>query len=323
MIFALILALVVLTGWAFCHAHDGIKQKLRWHSNRGGLYQLYSFHGAWLFVAGYMAYRLFYEFYPNLVVGWADWVATPFEAYPDRTLNLAYAIVGSAGLGGILAVVLGKLSYLANVLIWSRHRYPVKELLKEVKKTRDNFTHTLLMAFANRELVMITLDSEKTYIGYPARYHSPYSALPWLAIIPVASGYRQAATKELRLTTDYFKTILPDVLEGLNRQDRSQSQLKMTLSDYAVQLRTEKINSLTLFDLEKHLQAIHHTAMADPVHNRQYRQEFVRHFNYIQPSSRTQDRLRKTVLSRTARLLNVVSLLFLTILVVSLIGWFF
>jgi hypothetical protein len=66
----------------------------------------------------------------------------------------------------------------------------------------------LILALADDRLVSLTLDNRKCYIGFVASAPALSPAMTHFSLLPFMSGYRETASLELKLTTDYSRAYL-------------------------------------------------------------------------------------------------------------------
>lgn len=92
-------------------------------------------------------------------------------------------------------------------------------------------------------MVLITLKSDKVYIGYCEQTPNPLNK-QYITITPILSGYREKENKKMVITTDYFEAVSEfcKVSEaGVENED-----------DYIVKtdtvLKVDEILTATVFD---------------------------------------------------------------------------
>jgi hypothetical protein len=103
----------------------------------------------------------------------------------------------------------------APILAWGVNRiYPYDRASDRAIEKYGGDTERLLSRYiTNTELVSITLDNRKVYIGWPTYTPSLRRETEDFRLLPVLSGYRGEKTLELRYTT-YYADILDQVEEG-------------------------------------------------------------------------------------------------------------
>jgi len=107
---------------------------------------------------------------------------------------------------------------------------------------RKEFEKIIRQAITKKNTLLITLDNNKAYIGWPADtfdFSHPDTAKKHLRIIPIMSGYRDSAMN-LTITTDYLATL---GRTSLSEQEKYENLL-------AVVVPVEKISALQNFDLD-------------------------------------------------------------------------
>ena len=103
--------------------------------------------------------------------------------------------------------------------------------------------HVAQCLSASSNLVEITLDNNKTYIGFPLEIGMlSRSGKSDVSILPMLSGYRHPKTKELKTTTDYAP-----VLERLYRdKDAAEEDFRVVVP--ATAIMSARPFSLDLFN---------------------------------------------------------------------------
>lgn len=94
-------------------------------------------------------------------------------------------------LAGFVAVLLDLLISKARALDWA-----------SPSATLQNFLRT---AAVNSDVIAVTLDTRKVYIGFITEVPTLDPHDTHIAILPVLSGYRQGDTLEMRITSNYAK----------------------------------------------------------------------------------------------------------------------
>ena len=135
--------------------------------------------------------------------------------------------------GLLVFVLFSRLSRFARLVI----KWRLKNIFRE-----KEFEKIVWQAIDERNMLLITLDSHKAYIGWPADtfdFSQPDTAKKHLRIIPMMSGYRDSAMN-LTITTDYLATL------GETSSSNQEKYRKLL----AVVIPVEKIASLQNFDLD-------------------------------------------------------------------------
>lgn len=112
------------------------------------------------------------------------------------------ALSGKASLALFLSLFgapLNLLAYLPGCQFLGREAAVKRVIIRKA----DPLENLLRKALAETKLVLVTMKSEKVYIGYVARNLNPAYPLESVGIIPVFSGYRDATTKQMHLEVNY------------------------------------------------------------------------------------------------------------------------
>lgn len=120
-------------------------------------------------------------------------------------------------------------------------RLVIKWRLKNIFRKKE-FEKIIWQAIDEKSVLLITLDNNKAYIGWPADtfdFSQPDTAKNHLRIIPIMSGYRDSAMN-LTVTTDYLASLGKT---SLSEQGKYENLL-------AVVVPVEKISALQNFDLD-------------------------------------------------------------------------
>ena len=134
-----------------------------------------------------------------------------------------------------LAMVLGVASpYVLNIF-YNRS----KHALIAAENRGDLLYVTITKAIAKVELVELTMNGGKVYIGYPSSLTGFENE--FINLVPYASGFRDAETKELKLTSRY-SLVFNDLV-----QRKSPYERKTNLSDISVNIRVKEIISARIF----------------------------------------------------------------------------
>lgn len=255
MIYAVLLALVALTGYIYCHSNKQQAKKLAWHAKHGGLYYRYAAYGFLATIVGYFVFLLTYTFRPDRVVVIGQWLASPIEASMPGSGPTVHLILGTTITSTAIAFFSGKV---AN---WRAKRNRSKAIYKEITETEDSFSRVMLLAMDHRQTVMVTLDDNKVYIGYPVEFYSPYLDHSWVQILPVMSGYRTPKRKELKLTTDYTLSLhefYERKIDKLLEDSLKKGYFEPRLDDFAQTIKLDRIQSFTIFDLSHYVDTVAH-----------------------------------------------------------------
>jgi hypothetical protein len=230
-----------LTGYVYCHAHSVEKKKLVWHSKRGGLYYRYAAFGLLFAILGYFIYLVVFYLRPEFLIFAARYLSDPINNALPGSWPTIHAIIGITASSLLVSYIAGKLAS------WRAQKNHSKAIYQEIDDSEDSFSRVLLVAMENRLTVIVNLDGNKVYVGYPVEFYSPYLEHSWLQILPVMSGYRREATKELVLTTDYAENVhkhIRDRIEAFRN-----TPLSPRLDDFALTISIDRIHSFGIFDV--------------------------------------------------------------------------
>lgn len=182
--------------WFLTHLHY-----TRYRTVRDSGYHLLfrsAFVGVFLFICAQGVLLALNKFLPAVSSWWQPYVPAP---YSDAA---------------ILSVLLG------FVLPWvGNHFFNEERAAQKVAQDSGDFVELLIAdAIERQQLVEISLQSGKSYIGLALFSGIGQDNDADIVIIPVASGYRDQETRELVITT-YYSPVLNEVLEklGLNYAD--------------------------------------------------------------------------------------------------------
>lgn len=141
--------------------------------------------GAVLFAASYLIGLVFEKICPQFSALWKIYV--PFD----------YA--GTVVLSALLGVVIP--------IFCNRFHSKDEAEKKEVEKSGDLIGLVLLESIGRNKFVELSLKSGKSYIGLVLRSETTNHGESDVALIPMASGYRDKDTHALEITTNYAPTI--------------------------------------------------------------------------------------------------------------------
>lgn len=105
----------------------------------------------------------------------------------------------------ITFVVFSSLTFIINWYI-NRNKGKAYVLAKAIEDEGDEIEQLFKDSAITGELMQITLSNNKVYIGFTDILPEPKKT-NYLKITPVMSGYRDSETKELTITTEYFKVL--------------------------------------------------------------------------------------------------------------------
>ena len=105
----------------------------------------------------------------------------------------------------ITLVVFSSLTFIINWYI-IKNKGKAYILAKAIEEEGDEIEQLFKDSAITGELMQITLNNNKVYIGFTDILPEPKKT-NYLKITPVMSGYRNSETKKLTITTEYFKVL--------------------------------------------------------------------------------------------------------------------
>ena len=138
-----------------------------------------------------------------------------------------------------------------NVPLPMLRRLRLSAAKQVAKLSGDLIEHLLQEAVDKRFIVELTMENGKVYIGHPVESGVATSAVSDVSLIPLFSGYRDHATKELTITTSYRAA-----LQSLRSRD------DLTVTDFQVLLPKDHIQSARRFDPDVYLEGFQSLAPA-------------------------------------------------------------
>ncbi|TXE11877.1 hypothetical protein FUA26_07380 [Seonamhaeicola algicola] len=99
-----------------------------------------------------------------------------------------------------------------------RRNYKTDEpIIWAIKQNGDEIERLFKDSVEKGFAMQITLKNNKVYIGFSETIPIPQKT-NYLTITPIISGYRDSETKQLHITTDYFK-VVDEFIEDLNEHN--------------------------------------------------------------------------------------------------------
>lgn len=198
--------------WFLTHLHY-----TRYRAARDSGYHLLfrsAFVGVFLFVCAQGVILGLDKFLPAVSSWWQPYVPAP---YSDAA---------------ILSVLLG------FVLPWVGNRFFNEErAAQKVAQDSGDFVELLIVdAIESQQLVEVSLQSGKSYIGLALASGIGQDNDADIVIVPVASGYRDQKTRELEITT-YYSPVIDEVLEKWD----------LSYRDFRIVIPMSQIVSVRLF----------------------------------------------------------------------------
>ncbi len=108
--------------------------------------------------------------------------------------------------------------YLSNKVIDKKYKN-YEPIGWAVDKNGDEIEKLFKKSAKEGIIIQITLKNNKVYIGFSEFIPIPQKT-NYLTLTPMISGYRDNDTKQVRITTDYFK-VVEEFMEGLDENEDS------------------------------------------------------------------------------------------------------
>jgi hypothetical protein len=186
------------------------------------------------------AYRV--QFLPLLgdVFGLAS---SPVEMWgdPSRISLLMLSAIAGPILGLLLNVhLLAEVPWLA-LPPFLRRQFNQVTISQLDRALKNNDLERLMMRSALKGMpILLTLDNGKVYVGFSIRLPNPELERADVRILPLLSGYRDSATHDLNLTTNYDFVYKLEQIPQLSH---------LATGDFEVVIPVDRICSSHLFDL--------------------------------------------------------------------------
>lgn len=100
-----------------------------------------------------------------------------------------------------LTVLIGIIGSIVTNKIWPEF----KSIQYVVKNYGNGIDQLLLKTFYETNLLMVTLNNGKIYVGFVPQYPPHWINLSYFDMVPIMSGYRKNETHEVIITTDYLE----------------------------------------------------------------------------------------------------------------------
>lgn len=133
---------------------------------------------------------------------------SPFQAWWQSVANFPYS--GTLAMTLLLAIAAPLLINGALLLFSNKARWA----MKAAEKHGNLIDWLIEQALGTGSLLEITTKSGKSYVGFPQSSDLSSGDSFEVALIPVLSGYRQAETRKLEFTTDYWEAYFESAKEG-------------------------------------------------------------------------------------------------------------
>ena len=131
---------------------------------------------------------------------------------------------------------------IAGIASWAANEFWDIETSKEivVERHADVLVKFFYEAMQSDRSVMLTLSDRKFYVGYVVLDQNFRSEMPYITLVPSASGYREKDTLVIKWTVSYAAV----------HYDIGTEQILNTKEDFAVLVPISQIVSARLFDYE-------------------------------------------------------------------------
>lgn len=134
-------------------------------------------------------------------------------------------------------------TYLTNYIInrWFVG-YKYRFFTQLIFEIGDELEQLFLESLLEPHLVQISLKNNKAYIGFIAEVNEPQKT-NYIALLPVASGYRKSKSKQLVITTPYNK-----VVETLNDEEATNHNIAPKIDYMRIVINQNEILTANRFD---------------------------------------------------------------------------
>jgi hypothetical protein len=165
----------------------------------------------------------------------------PSELFWDAFYGWASTIKDHMWAGAIVAFGLGHVS----PRIFNSEAVRKRSIAIAIED--QELENMLATAYEEKKPILITLDTNKVYLGWPVKGPNPEVEQRWVRILPWASGYRNE-TQSVKFTTDYT-AIIDRISSNDQALVRQFGGRLPEVSDFEVILPIECIVSAHLFDI--------------------------------------------------------------------------
>lgn len=154
------------------------------------------------------------------------------EIVPIRKVDYFWTIVFSC----LLAIIL---VFISNYYIKKRFKKD-EPIGWAVDANGDEIEKLFKKSVEEAVTIQVTLKNDKVYIGFSEIIPIP-SKTNYLTLTPIISGYRDKDTKQLHITTDYFK-VVDDFIDDVENDDN-----KITLNTDVI-IKQDEILSAGIYE---------------------------------------------------------------------------
>lgn len=218
-----VLLLPLLGGYVFITHWNRTRYATTRHSGERLLLHA-ALAGSFFLVFGYLVTRLLIRLVPELGLWWRGLVPFPYSG--SALIAFASAVAAPSVLNGLLG---------SNA----------KDEASRAIAHSGNFLEEVLARSVRRvKPVSVTLKSGKAYIGFVTNTVSPGVDRQHIALLPLQSGFRQAADHRLVLNTEYTA-----VYERIIRENGSSTaELDESMKDFIIVVPVGEVQSVNIFD---------------------------------------------------------------------------
>lgn len=133
--------------------------------------------------------------------------------------------------------------WLVNVAI--RKKFKSDEpIIWAIRQNGDEIERLFKDSVEQGFAMQITLKNNKVYIGFSETIPIPQKT-NYLTISPIISGYRDSETKELHITTDYFKVVEEFIKDLETKSDQEVDSIQLNTD---VIIKQDEILSASIYD---------------------------------------------------------------------------
>lgn len=214
--------------WFLTHLHA-----TRYATPRASGYHVFfqaAIAGGVLFIFSYTLLLLLEHTVPQITAMW------------NRAVPIPYS--GTAVLSALLGFLLPA--------VGNQFYGEEKAARRTARKSRDPIELLMVESIEQQKLIEISLRTGKSYVGFGLEGGITQGE-PYVALIPMASGYRDTVTQELRLTTHYAPVI----------QESLEAVSTLVYEDFRIVIPISEIMSARIFhpDVYERFQGVDHLTL--------------------------------------------------------------
>lgn len=214
---------VLLTHWNYTKyfAERLDKERLLFYASLAGLILISLSFGSSILIASYPTWPGF--FYLMRLRDWWAWNTPPLE--------FSGVSVFAFLLGALSPPILNRRPF---AILWDKHKMS-DEAIERFGSVLENL---LLKALRDNKTVMVTLTSGKVYIGRLTSIPAPGDNRSF-ELVPLKSGYRDASTHRLELTTHYD--------DAYDLMLSGEPDPSVSIGDFGIVIPVKNVLTATLF----------------------------------------------------------------------------